>query len=89
MDITLRNLSEELVAKLRALAKQARRSLNSEILYRLEVGVQDMQEDEAMSLEAQKSRMQALAGSWRDNRSTEEIIEDIYRHRTLGREIEL
>ena len=36
-----------------------------------------------------RAALQSLAGSWKDSRSTEEIIEDIERHRTKGRKVEL
>jgi hypothetical protein len=30
-----------------------------------------------------------MSGTWKDDRSTKEIINDIYKNRTIGREIEL
>ena len=36
-----------------------------------------------------RAALQSLAGSWKDSRSTEEIIEDIERHRTKGRKVGL
>lgn len=33
--------------------------------------------------------LQALAGSWKDKRSADEIVDDIERHRTRGRKVEL
>ena len=33
--------------------------------------------------------LRALAGSWRDKRSAEEIVDDIECHRTRGRKVEL
>ena len=36
-----------------------------------------------------RAALQALAGSWVDKRSADEIVEDIERHRTKGRKVEL
>jgi len=43
----------------------------------------------AVSGGGHRAALQALAGSWVDNRSTDEIVEDIERHRTKGRPVEL
>lgn len=37
----------------------------------------------------QKAAMMKFAGSWKDDRSTDEIIHDIESHRTMGREVNL
>ncbi len=39
--------------------------------------------------ELQISTWKRLANQWTDDRSTQEMIEDIYENRTQGREIEL
>ena len=36
-----------------------------------------------------RAALQALAGSWKDKRSADEIVDDIERHRTRGRKVEL
>ena len=36
-----------------------------------------------------KAALRALAGSWKDKRSAKEIVDDIERHRTRGRKVEL
>ena len=36
-----------------------------------------------------RAALQALAGSWKDKRSAEEIVNDIERHRTRGRKAAL
>ena len=36
-----------------------------------------------------RAALQALAGSWVDKRSADEIVKDIERHRTKGRKVEL
>ena len=37
----------------------------------------------------QKSRMEELIGSWKDERNADEIISDIRKARTPGREVKL
>ena len=36
-----------------------------------------------------RASLRALAGSWEDKRSAKEIVDDIERHRTRGRKVEL
>ena len=36
-----------------------------------------------------RAALRALAGSWKDKRSAKEIVDDIERHRTRGRKVEL
>lgn len=38
---------------------------------------------------ARRKKLMALAGSWQDDRTAEEIIKDIEGHRTKGREVDL
>lgn len=38
---------------------------------------------------ARRKKLMALAGSWQDERTAEEIIKDIEGHRTPGREVDL
>lgn len=94
MNITIRNIPEDVIEKIRTLSKIGRRSLNNEILIILEKAVQYeidvlMKQERFLSKETQLSIWKKLANEWEDDRSTEEIIEEIYNTRTLGREIEL
>lgn len=41
------------------------------------------------SVGGRRAALRALAGSWKDKRSAEEIVNDIERHRTRGRKVEL
>ena len=41
------------------------------------------------SADGRRSALRALAGSWKDKRSADEIVDDIERHRTRGRKVEL
>ncbi len=91
-NLTIRNIPEELMQCLRELSQSERRSLNNQIIVILEKGVEvDMHEKErsSISVEAQTKVWNALAGEWKDNRSTEETITDIMNHRTQGRKIDI
>lgn len=71
-----------------------KRSLNNEILVILEKGITRELEDfhsikRKISKKVQLEIWQTLAGKWEDDRSTAEIIADIYSTRTKGRDIVL
>lgn len=94
MNITVRDIPEEVISKLKTVSKKERRSLNSEILWLLEKGVDEevtrvISEKKMMTKDRQLDVWEKLAGSWDDDRSTAEIVNDIVEHRTLGREVEL
>ena len=92
--ITVRNIPDEVLEKIRALSAIERRSINNEILLILERGTLTEYEERLhrrkyLSKSAQMEIWKELLGSWEDNRSTKEIIEDIYSHRTGGRDVQL
>ena len=94
--LTIRNISEETMDALHRRAKSARRSLNGEILMLFEAFVQNaptsikaVQKRPASSSSDKAARLRALAGSWKDSRSADDIIADIVRSRTMGREVAL
>ena len=94
MNITVRNISDEVINKIRTLSKIRKRSLNNEILMILEHGIWEevnktMGEKKLITKETQINIWQKLVDEWDDERSTEEIIKDIYSKRTLGRDLEL
>ena len=94
MNITVRNIPDEIIRKIRTLSQMGKRSLNNEILLLLERSVQEeinyhSAQKKNISKETQLNIWKNLKNQWDDNRSTKEIIEDIYNNRTLGREIEL
>jgi plasmid stability protein len=92
MNITVRNIPEEVIRKIRALSQTGKRSLNNEILLLLERAVQEeVQHSNKINIskEAQLNIWKKLANEWDDERSTQEIIDDIYDNRTLGREVDL
>ncbi len=94
--LTVRNIPDETMDGLHRRAKRAHRSLNGEILLIFEdaVGgiaspVSRTQEHAHVSATDRKKRLKALAGSWEDSRSADEIIADIVSARTRGREVSL
>ena len=94
MNITVRNIPDEIIRKIRTLSQMGKRSLNNEILLLLERSVQEeinyhSEQKKNVSKETQINMWKKLVNQWDENRSTKEIIEDIYDNRTLGREIEL
>ena len=94
MNITVRNIPDEVIKKIRTLSKIRKRSINNEILMILERGIGDelektIQEQKSITKMTQINIWQKLSNEWEDNRSTEEIINDIYSNRTLGRNIKL
>ena len=94
MNITVRNIPEEIISKIRTLSQMEKRSLNNEILLLLERGVQEevkffSKNKKSISKETQLSIWKKLSNEWDDERSTQEIIDDIYNNRTLGREVNL
>ena len=94
--LTIRNISAETMDALHRRAKSAHRSLNGEILMLFEAFVQNAptsikagQKRSANSPSDNVARLRALAGSWKDSRSADDIIADIVRSRTMGREVAL
>jgi plasmid stability protein len=92
--ITIRNIPDEVLERIRALSSIERRSLNNEILVILERGTHSEYEEKLLkrkylSKSTQMEIWKQLAGTWSDSRSTKEIIEDIYSNRTVGREVQL
>jgi plasmid stability protein len=92
--ITVRNIPDEVLEKIRALSAIERRSINNEILLILERGTYSEYEERLhrrkyLSKSTQLEIWKGLLGSWQDNRTTKEIIDDIYSNRTGGRDVEL
>ena len=92
--ITLRNIPDELLNRLRTLSIVEKRSLNNEILMILEKGLARESEYKTncknhLTIDTQIKIWQNLCGQWKDNRSTDEIIRDIIDSRTEGRSVDL
>ena len=94
--LTVRDLSPKTLSSLKTRAKSNHRSLNGEILFIFEWvvdhGMKMPPPVEGMMdpiVARQKNEMESLIGAWGDKRTTEEISNDIYAARTLGREVVL
>ncbi len=93
-NITVRNIPDDLLNKIRTSSILSKRSLNSEILMVLEKGL-SKDANSANYLEGRISRdtqiklWQNLCGRWKDSKSTAEIISDIIGSRSEGRRVDL
>ena len=88
--ITVRNIPNEVLEAVRILSAKERRSLNNEILIIIENGLKSLCSSTGASATIlREDPWKKLAGKWKDKRSTEEIIDDIYSSRTIGRDIKL
>ena len=93
-NLTVRNIPDELLNKIRILSILEKRSLNSEILMVLEKGVSKESDSvkyikNQLSKDTQIKLWQNLCGKWKDSRSTSEIISDIVGSRSQGRKVDL
>lgn len=90
-NLTLRNIPDEMLAKLRTLSEIERRSLNNEILVILEKGLQAEESnlERHISSNTQLSLLTDICGKWEDSRSTKKVIEDVYSARSKGRKVNL
>jgi len=94
--LTIRELPEETMRTLKARASYNHRSLNGEILYLFDYiasfGAKfsfTISRPEDPSVTSRRDAVLALAGQWKDDRSDEEIMQDIESTRTFGREVDL
>ena len=94
--LTVRDLSPRTLSSLKTRAKSNHRSLNGEILFIFEWvadnGMKTPPPVEGMmdpAVARQKSAMDSLIGTCGDKRRVDEIIDDIYAKRTVGREVSL
>lgn len=94
--LTVRDLPPRTLSSLKTRAKSNHRSLNGEILFIFEWiadnGMKTPPPIEGMMdpvVARQKSAMDSLIGTCGDKRRMNEIIDDIYAKRTLGREVSL
>ncbi len=91
--LTLKNIPEPLLEKLRLRAERDRRSLTQEILFLLERAVSGGGTDDTYpSLDEARRQADAwarLAGAWISDRPVEEEVRKIYDRRTEGRDVDL
>jgi len=93
-NITIRNIPDDVFSKIKKLSDIERRSINNQLLIIIERGTavlmeRKKRENKNIPKSIQISLWKNMSGTWKDDRSTKEIINDIYKNRTIGREIEL
>jgi plasmid stability protein len=93
-NITVRNIPNSVFEKLKLLSEIERRSLNNELLIAIESGVKELEHklsryDIRVSSETQTALWEGLAGKWKDSKSKEKQIKEIYDARTMGRDVAL
>ena len=86
--ITLKDVPEELLARLRAVAARERRSLNQEAMVLLEGGLAARETAEERA-RRQVECWRALAGAWVSDQSFEEEVSDLLGARSPSRNVDL
>lgn len=91
--LTLKNIPDSLLERLRARAAADRRSVTQEMIHLLEVSLDAASRTsgaEALAkARAQAEAWERLAGRWESDRSADEEIRGILSARTAGRDVEL
>ena len=88
--ITLKNLPEKTLARLRALARRERRSLNLQAISLIEDGLRRVPRARvSRDGTTQVAAWRELGGRWRSDASARKEIDAIYQARTGGRAVEL
>jgi len=93
-NLTVRNIPDESLNKIRLLSILEKRSLNSQLLMVLEKGLSNDSDSvnyvkNQLSNDTQIKLWQNLCGRWEDSRNTAEIISDIIDSRSQGRSVDL
>jgi plasmid stability protein len=88
--ITIKDIPEDLVDRLRRRAAHDKRSMNKEVVYLLDLALSGEMTSAgaaamARSIEAQLQAWRQLAGRWESDLETADEIEQIYAARTQGR----
>lgn len=86
--ITLKDVPEDLLIRLRRAAARERRSLNQEALVLIEGGLAARETAEERALR-QLEAWRALAGGWVSDRPFEDEVAELYAARTPGRDVDL
>lgn len=86
--ITLKDVPEELLIRLRAAAARERRSLNQEALVLIEGGLAARETAEERA-HRQLEAWRALAGAWVSDRAFGDEVADLYAARSAGRDLDL
>ena len=93
-NITIRNIPDSIFEKLKILSEIDRRSLNNELLIAIENGVKELEHnlsrmDVRISSETQSALWGVLSGKWKDQKSKEKQIKEMFEARSMGREVSL
>jgi len=93
-NLTVRNIPDEIMEKIRTLSSLERRSVNNEILILLETGILGQvktvqKKSYSLNKKVQLEIWENLCGQWKDKRSTKIIVKDIISKRSSGRKVEL
>ena len=93
VSVTIKNIPEHLLERVRARAAADKQSMTKEIVYLLEVALAGLSEEDRerrlQEAEIQVEVWSRLAGRWDSELTTEDEINAIYKSRTKGREIDL
>jgi plasmid stability protein len=91
--ITIKDIPEDLLERLRHRAAEDRRSMNREIIHLLNLALSSNPADRdaadmARRIDAQIRAWRQLAGRWESDLDAAEEIEDIYAARSGGRQVD-
>ena len=86
--ITLKDVPEALLVRLRAAAARERRSLNQEAIVLIEGGLAGVESADERA-ERQLEQWRKLAGTWRSDESFEDEVSAIYAARTPGSDVDV
>ena len=86
--ITLKDVPEDLLVRLRRAAARERRSLNQEALVLIEGGLAARETAEERA-QRQVASWRTLAGAWTSDKPFEDEVAELYASRTPGREVDL
>ena len=93
--MTVRDIPGEMLDRIRVLSERERRSVNKQFLVIVEDGLRahtaalERNRESGPTPSLQVALWRDMAGKWEDERSTAEVVADIRRHRTVGREVRL
>jgi plasmid stability protein len=86
--ITLKDVPEELLVRLRTAAARDRRSLNQEAIVLIEGGLAARETAEERA-HRQVTAWRSLAGGWASDAAFEDEVASLYAARTAGRDVDL
>lgn len=91
--LTIKNIPDDLLERLRAKAANDRRSLTKEVIHLLETALATGSADADQALrakaESQVAAWRELAGRWKSDLDPAEETHGIYEKRTSGRQVDL